>query len=270
MQRPEAMGRGRGRLLRPFLCLLFLATAAPARQAASQYDPSPEPPSQAAHQRSRYAYEDPSVFLKPGTQSYISPGELAIVMNEAGIHKDELGGMAMIGKIYAWLGTFQNSPDGGASIGRNTASGLLGGRTLYGCTDWALLASSILRAAGMPALMADTVGLDWMRDFRSGRRGIGHQGHAFVEAYVEGRWILIEHNSRTYYSDYNPSNPVIPMPVGPEKTGFYVMRKGVDPAAYGIRDAFQLNALMEDFAMRDLGDMRPQRYEREPLPAPSR
>jgi hypothetical protein len=200
----------------------------------------------------------------------LSPGELAIVMNEAGIHNDELGTMAMVGKIYAWLGTFGNSPDGGASIGKNTASGLLGGRTLYGCTDWALLASSVLRAAGTPALMADTVGLDWMKDFRNGKPGIGYQGHAFVEAYIEGRWILIEHNSRTYYSDYDPSDPVIPMPVGPEKTGFYVMRKGVDPAAYGISDVSRLNALMEDFACRDLGRITRPRYEPEPLPVPSR
>jgi hypothetical protein len=213
-------------------------------------------------------YSDPSVFLKPGTQSYISPEQFALIKKEAGISDQELGKLAMVGKVYARLGrAFANKTDGGASIGKNTAESLLEEKNLYGCTDWALLAAALLRAGGVPARMADAVGIGWMEDYRrTGGKAGGFHGHVFVEAYVDGGWILIEHNSRNYFSGYDPADPVIPMKVGPEKKGFYVMRKGADPAGYGITGVRQLNELMKEYALSDLGKLVPPRYAAAKLP----
>ena len=213
-------------------------------------------------------YSKPEVFLKAGSQSYLSPEQFDFIKKDAGITDQEMGTISMVGKVYAWMGKyFTNETDGGKSIGKNTAAGLLAGRNLYGCTDWALMASSVFRAGGMPSLMVDAVGIGWMDDYRksSGTAG-GFHGHVFTEVLADGLWILAEHNTRDYFQPYNPNDPVIPMPVGPEKEGFFVMRKGVDPAAYGINSVQQLNDLMKTYAMSKTGKISKPTYSRRKLP----
>jgi len=191
-------------------------------------------------------YSTPALYLSPGPQSGISMSADAL-RAEIGV-STSANAEELVPAVYKWMaGGFSASAAGGALIGKTTADGLLKGRYLSGCHDWALLFSSVLRKLGYPALMADAAGIKWAREYDGGE---GFSGHVFAEAYIEGRWMLIDATSGRYVRNYNPHNPVIPLRVGGEDAGLYVMFKGRDPESYGIAGNAGLREKMKAFALR--------------------
>lgn len=216
--------------MRYTLLAAVLLCAAPAR--AQLFGESPD-------------YNNPSLYLVPGPQSAVSmPAEA--LRAEIGV-STAADAEELVPAVYRWLTGFSSDAAGGALIGKTTADGLLKGRYLSGCHDWALLFSSVLRRLGYPALMADAAGIKWARGYGGGE---GFSGHVFVEAWLEGRWMLIDANTGRYVRNYDPRNPVIPLRVGGEDAGLYVMFKGADPLSYGITGVAGLNEKMKVFASR--------------------
>lgn len=191
-------------------------------------------------------YSNPQLYLAAGPQSAVqaSPEELrAEIGLSTAPAADEL-----VPAVFGWLAAgFKASAEGGRLIGKTTADGLLRSRSLSGCHDWALVFSAVLRRLGYPALMADAAGIKWAKEHKSGG---SFSGHVFVEAYLDGRWMLIDAASGRYVKEYDPSNPVIPLAVGGESEGLYVLFKGLDPRAYGISADGALRSKMEAFAAR--------------------
>lgn len=190
-------------------------------------------------------YDNPALYLAPGPQSGISMSAAAL-RAEIGV-SSAANAEELVPAVYRWMTGFSAGAAGGALIGKTTADGLLRGRYLSGCHDWALLFSSVLRRLGYPALMADAAGIKWARGYDGSG---GFAGHVFAEAYLEGRWMLIDANTGRYVRNYDPRNPVIPLRVGGETAGLYVMLKGVDPLSYGIAGSGDLNEKMKLFAAR--------------------
>lgn len=190
-------------------------------------------------------YDTPALYLVPGPQSAISMSAAAL-RAEIGV-STAANAEELVPAVYRWLTGFGAGAAGGALIGKTTADGLLKDRHLSGCHDWALLFSSVLRRLGYPALMADAAGIKWARGY-DGKGGFA--GHVFAEAYLEGRWMLIDANTGRYVRNYDPRNPVIPLRVGGETAGLYVMFKGADPLSYGITGNNDLVEKMKLFAAR--------------------
>ena len=61
--------------------------------------------------------------------------------------------------------------------------------------------------------------------------------------------MLFDSINGIYVSDYDPTNPIIPITNSMENKGYYVMFKGLDPADYGITDIQQLNDEQKRYAI---------------------
>lgn len=209
--------------------LLCMVLAVPA--SAQLYGPKPD-------------YDTPELYLKPGPQSSVAMSAAAL-RAEIGV-STAANAEELVPAVFKWMSAgFTASAEGGTLIGKTTADGLLKTRALSGCHDWALLFSSVLRKLGYPALMADTAGIKWAREYNDGG---SFSGHVLAEAYIEGRWMLIDATSGRYVRNYDPRNPVIPLCVGPEGAGLYAMFKGLDPQSYGIAGNDELREKMNGFA----------------------
>lgn len=234
------------------------ATATPATSG------SPSPPATPTMVAAPIDYADPTRYTAPGSQSTLSSANAAAVRAELG---ELTPNLEAIGIIARWLRTsFRTEPSGGATIGKTDVNTLIESRALTGCHDGALVLSTILRLYGIPALMVDTAAIQWADEYRAGQVR-GFTGHVFVEAYVDG-WILVECGWGQYTADYDPADPVIPAPMMPDPRGYYVLYKGVDPAAYGVTDNDALTARMAAFARESADlDLSPPEYRWQALPA---
>jgi hypothetical protein len=211
-------------------------------------------------------YSDPTAFLAGGPQSTFTDKNAAVVREEVGTGASEI---EQAGLVTEWTrARFRGEPSGGATIGQTDVNGLMASRAITGCHDQALLVAAALRLYGIPALLADTAGIEWAEQFLAGNRNV-YVGHVFVEAYIDGDWVIIECGSAQYTADYDTSNPVIPLQLGDESRGFYVLFKGLDPASYGVTEPAQLHRRMEAFgeALPALNLVFPD-YSWQMLPGP--
>ena len=189
-------------------------------------------------------YGHPELYLAAGSQSEVSVAHLAEIAEE--LHMDSVD-IPALGRLYRWKDShFTSVSAGGAYVGRRTAGEILEERTLTGCHDHGLLLASLLRKYGVPAIMVDATGIDWA--LRYPEEVMYFSGHVFVEAFLDGKWMLFNSTSGAYVAEYDPLNPVIPLTSPIEPTGYYVMYKGLDPADYGITSIQQLNATQELYA----------------------
>jgi hypothetical protein len=178
-------------------------------------------------------YGTPDLYLAGGPQSTFTAENAAAVKAELGSVSNDHGG---VGAVFRWMmGTFKGEPTGGKDIGKTDVNSMLASRTVTGCHDSALMMSAVLRMYGIPAVMVDTAGIQWAEDFAAGKAQ-GDVGHVMAEAYVGGRWILVDCTSGLYVQDYDPQSPVIAPGSSPgmDPEGFYVLYKGTDPASYGV------------------------------------
>jgi hypothetical protein len=144
--------------------------------------------------------------------------------------------------------------------------------TLSGCHDWALVLTAVLRRAGVPAVFVDSVWVPWARDVVAGTAS-GAVGHIFVEACIEGRWMLVNSTASYVTDPYDPLCPHFHSDVGPcIGETFFVLFKGLDPKHYGISDIQQLTAAMRSAAPKIVQEseiIHPQPAQR-PLMDPTR
>ena len=198
-------------------------------------------------------YAKPDKYLAGGPQSTFTSENAIAVKAELGPISNDLGG---IGAVFRWMmSRFKGEPTGGKDIGKTDVNSMLASRTFTGCHDSALMMSAVIRLLGMPAVMVDTAGIQWGKDFAAGRAQ-GDVGHVMAEAHVDGRWILVDCGSGMYVEDYDPQSPVIAPGSSPgmDPKGFYVLYKGIDPASYGVTSGDLLHQRFIQFgqAMRGM------------------
>ncbi|SHJ31687.1 transglutaminase domain-containing protein [Desulfofundulus thermosubterraneus] len=133
---------------------------------------------------------------------------------------------------------FHTVPAGGKYVGKITVNEIIQKKQLSGCHDHALLVGSILRKYGFPVVMVDATGIQFSLDYPKKTKSFS--GHVFLEVYIDDKWILLDPTSGKYITNYNPFNPIIPIKLGQEYKGYYVMLKGLDPDDYGINNIQQL------------------------------
>ena len=229
-------------------------TLTPSPQPTATSAPSPTPtmlptrtPTFTASQRYQSAfgidYGHPEKYLAQGEQTRLSN---PVIIDPL---RGKTPSIAHLGEIYFWIKReFTPWSAGGSTIGVATTDQLLKERRLGGCHDWGLVYASLARELGYPTVMIDTMGIAWAKGFLAGKKS-PYLGHVFVEVFIAGKWVLVDSTNNWYVEeDYNPANPVIPLKMGDETEGLFVMRKGVDSWGYGIRSNQELTRLMEDSA----------------------
>jgi hypothetical protein len=229
-------------------------TFTPSPQPTLTLTPSPTPtapptrtPTLTASQRYQSAfgidYGAPEKYLAQGEQTRLSNPKIIDAL------RGKPQSIAHLGEIYFWIAReFKPWSAGGATIGVSTTDKLFAERRLGGCHDWGLVYASIARELGYPTVMIDAAGIAWARKFLAGQK-TPYLGHVFVEVFVTGKWVLVDSTNNWYVEEnYNPANPIIPVKMGDETEGMFVMRKGVDTWGYGIRSNQELTRLMEDSA----------------------
>ncbi|MBI5303981.1 MAG: hypothetical protein HY868_17735 [Chloroflexi bacterium] len=188
-------------------------------------------------------YGQPEKYRAQGDQTRLSDPS---VINSL---RGKAQSIAHLGEIYFWIKReFKTWSAGGSTIGAITTDQLMKERRLGGCHDWGLVYASVARDLGYPVVMIDTAGIAWAKRFLANQKG-GYAGHVFVEVFVAGKWVLVDSTNNWYVeTGYDPANPVIPINMGNETEGLFVMRKGVDTWGYGIRSNNELTRLMEESA----------------------
>jgi len=190
-------------------------------------------------------YADPSLYLQGGAQSTLAADNVDVVNGQIQAQSRDI---VAVGRIFHWIGrSFTAASAGGATIGRTDVNDLVRGRILYGCHDWGLLLSTLLRHFGFPAIMVDGAGIDWAERYRTGQV-TSFSGHVYVEVYLEQHWIVVDSTSGMYAANYDYREPVLPFTQSGDSRGHYVLYKGVDPAGYGVTSNEILTARMREFA----------------------
>jgi len=144
-------------------------------------------------------------WLDSGPQSRITPALAAVAGAIEGRNRRE--------RVYvivdyvrqhfsydSWLGDLSFSL---------TADELLVRKVLGGCSDYALVQSTLFRAGGIPARLIMTGNVDWMLDFQKNDLFFA-KGHVFIEAYLEDRWYLVDGIYGILYDSYDPHSPHCP------------------------------------------------------------
>ena len=195
-------------------------------------------------------YSHPERYTAQGRQTLLTRAELAelepAILSRLS-HRP--AGLEQLAGVFEWLQSdFDSWNAGGATIGAVTVRELIQAKSLGGCHDFALVFAAITRLLGYPAVMVDTVGIDWINTPIAGAKA-RYTGHVFVEVFVDGRWILVDATNGPHVAGgYDPQNPAIPI-----GQGYYVMRKGSDTWGYGINSNRQLQQLMEETAEKLAG-----------------
>lgn len=190
-------------------------------------------------------YDNPDKYLQPGKKTTIKAEYLEAIRQEMSVSGKTMDDLRV---IFLWKQLkFQKMYAQGKFIGKSSVNSILKEGLLTGHHDDGLLMVAIFREFGFPAVMVEAVGLQWAYDYKKGKADM-FLGHVYVEVFVEGKWILMDTTSNRYIEDYNPLDPVIPLPTKFAPTGFYVMFKGVDTTAYGIKSYGALKKKMKEYA----------------------
>ena len=195
----------------------------------------------------RTDYGEPSLFLAQGSQSELDARYLSDIREQV---RAATGGTGDLAAIFEWKDeNFDTEAAGGQFVGKLTVDQIVERGTLSGCHDHGLVLVSVLREFGFPAVMVDAAGIQWALDYAA-EEAVGFVGHVFVEVFTRDGWILLDSTSGLYVPDYDPCQPVIPLPKEIEPQGYYALLKGRDPAGYGVNRIDDLQEHMRAFASR--------------------
>jgi len=190
-------------------------------------------------------YGDATQFLLQGAQSRLSADHVADIRSQIGVLDRSI---VSVGTIFAWKHRrFATESAGGEYVGKLSVDEIMQRGALTGCHDHGLILVSVLREYGFPSVMVDAAGIDWALDHAAGAAE-GFSGHVFVEVLTDEGWILTDSTSGQYLIDYEPCEPVIPLPKDIEPKGYYVLLKGRDPDDYGVVSIDDLKGFMRAFA----------------------
>jgi len=191
-------------------------------------------------------YDSPVKYLEPGEQSKIA-SQKTVDMIKSRLGKSS--GLEGLKELYLWKQQEFNAYQGGGKlIGKTTIDLLLDKRQLSGCSDDALVFSAVARYLDYPVVMVDTAGLEWAENFKLGLT-TSYVGHVFVEVFVAPNWILVNPTSGEFIMEYDPTNPVIPITSGDEKSGYYAILKGKDMWDYDVKEPDMLKKKLREFAI---------------------
>jgi hypothetical protein len=187
------------------------------------------------------AYNNPQLYLTPGTQSDLNDEYLEEIRRTIGTPEYSILGILNVCDWFNHNFTFDNA--GGGMIGKRTVNELYESKTFYGCHSAALVILSILREFGFPTVMIETASVEWAYDYYNGdTQSFG--GHVMTEVYVLEKWILLDNNG-TFVEDYDCMNPFISTI---DNQGLFTYAKGKDMWDYGVQEPSDTHSMMVNFS----------------------
>jgi hypothetical protein len=132
---------------------------------------------------------------------------------------------ATLGAIWKWMKANLEERNVMADYGWRPVSEILARRRYIGCADLAMVYGCLARACGIPVVWVKSMDVNWIRMFYFTGRFNGGKGHVFLEAYLEGKWQLVNASQNEVYKRYNPSFELLPGPPGDR----FAYDKGGDP-----------------------------------------
>ena len=192
-------------------------------------------------------YDNPELYLAPGTQSDLDDEYLEEIRNITGTPEKNFPGIIIVCDWFNQNFTFTDA--GGGMIGKKTVNELYENKTFYGCHSAALVISSVLREFGFPTVMIETASIGWAYAYYN-NTSQGFVGHVMTEVYVSDKWILLD-NDGTYVEDYNCMNPFISTTTKRypyNQQGLFVYVKGIDIWDYGVTEESDTHSMMINFA----------------------
>ena len=148
--------------------------------------------------------------------------------------------------------TFNGSYNG--AMFTRSCNELFENRMLGGCSDYALVELMLLRALHIPARVVITANLDWIERYKEDGLSMT-TGHTFIEAFIDGKWYLVDPTYFELYDEYDLNNPFYP------RKQVFCMR-GRDFWDMGIRDIEDLDCIMRKLALEFDGSFVEPRYAR--------
>lgn len=89
---------------------------------------------------------------------------------------------------------------------QRTAEEIWKDKKMTGCTDYALVFSTLARKYGLPTTILDTVEQGCYEGIKNGEKLNGINGHAFCEVLVDGKWVLADPTFKITEKSYDSQN----------------------------------------------------------------
>ena len=126
-----------------------------------------------------------------------------------------------------------------------------------GCSDVGTALAPILRMNGVPTIYVQAAKIDWVKDLQNHNDGAySHQGHIFLEIYLNSKWMLLDSTACIIYPDYDYHNDSLP-------NQYYVFSKSLTGHEVGCTNLKKNNQLMDDlFTQFDINLYQDPKYEK--------
>jgi hypothetical protein len=125
--------------------------------------------------------------------------------------------------IHRWMeGHLEDVPE--ESYQWHTFDEIVDSGRYGGCAAHSLVYGSLTRALGIPTVWVKSMDVDWIRAFRAGPEPQTWSGHVFLEVHDGERWVLLDAQGQTLYTEYDPRMRLL-------SGDRYAYDKGGDPRA---------------------------------------
>ena len=160
-------------------------------------------------------------YLNNGPQTEITP----LIKKIARTFKSK--NLYLVIEVLNWLKKinfkYVDSPEEKMKIFRKrTASEIIESRIVSGCTDFALVFISLMRAEGIPTKYIEGIRRRWLE---VGKEEESIEGHIFAECFIKNKWYIVDPKEGTIRIGYNR---------------FVVFKEGLDSWDIGIKDFDEL------------------------------
>jgi len=204
-------------------------------------------------------YSNPALYLESGPRTTLSEENLEWIRTELGEVPHTKEGAW---EVMHWV--VENIPSGGPDEYRMDINDYMALGKIKSCGEQAMFLAASLRAVGIPAIHVAGWDMDFVRDMDPD--GTIHSQHEFVEAYVEGQWVILDGYNFINASEYDPANPDIIM-IDPDNSAdrweLFVFAKGLDNWDFG-RFSHEAYGQQSDEFVRDYFGGRLDEYLSSP------
>lgn len=108
-----------------------------------------------------------------------------------------------------------------------------------GCSDVGTALAPILRINGILTVYVQSAKIDWVKELQKHNDGAySHQGHIFLEIYLNDKWMLFDSTAGMIYPDYDYHNYSLP-------NQYYVFSKFLTGHEVGCTNLENNNKLMD-------------------------
>lgn len=109
-----------------------------------------------------------------------------------------------------------------------------------GCSDIGTALAPILCINGIPTVYIQSAKIDWVKELQNHSNGAHlHQGHIFLEIYLNNKWMLFDSTAGIIYSNYDYHNYSLP-------NQYYVFSKSLTGHEVGCTNLENNNQLMDE------------------------